>query len=396
MTYQPWRTRLLHFLAKPKTLLLVWILLATFSWMKQYGRGSYNNYKIFKGVFWHTLSEKPLYEEYPDEYFDTNHYGPFFSVLIAPFAVLPNWLGLLLWNLFNVLLLYYAIFKIPIDSQQKVVIGWLSTNELWTSLVNQQSNPLIAASILLSFSFIIKKKDLYAIGYIVAGTLMKLYSIVGLTFFFFSKRKVLFILFGLGWLLLLFVLPMLLSSTNHILHSYQDWFASLSSKDVQNQTSIYQDISLIGLVRRASGYHSLSPLYCIIPGGLFFLWGYLKSNYFTMPGYQLLVLIATMIGVNIFSTGSESSTYIISFVAISLWFTMHKRPYPKVVLYLMVFAFILTSLSPTDLIPSDVRLFIRQYSLKALPCAIIWFYVVWQMITYNKQNSLREEFQVTK
>ena len=50
----------------------------------------HNNYLIFKGVFWHTIQQLPLYVPYPEEYFDMNHYGIFFSGIIAPFAVLPR------------------------------------------------------------------------------------------------------------------------------------------------------------------------------------------------------------------------------------------------------------------------------------------------------------------
>ena len=42
-------------------------------------KGEYNNYLIFRGVFWHTIQQLPLYVSYPHEYFDMNHYGIFFS-----------------------------------------------------------------------------------------------------------------------------------------------------------------------------------------------------------------------------------------------------------------------------------------------------------------------------
>ena len=64
-------------------------------------KGEYNNYLIFKGVFWNTIQQLPLYVPYPQEYLDMNHYGIFFSGIIAPFAVLPNWLGCSLWILAN-------------------------------------------------------------------------------------------------------------------------------------------------------------------------------------------------------------------------------------------------------------------------------------------------------
>lgn len=66
-------------------------------------RGQFNNYLIFDGVFWHTLKQLPLYVAYPEEYFDTNHYGPFFSLIIAPFAILPKWVGCSFWIMANTL-----------------------------------------------------------------------------------------------------------------------------------------------------------------------------------------------------------------------------------------------------------------------------------------------------
>ena len=71
--------------------------------------GKFNNYLIFDGVFWHTFKQLPLYLPYPDEYFDTNHYGILFSAVIAPFALLPKWIGCTLWIMANAAFLYWAI-----------------------------------------------------------------------------------------------------------------------------------------------------------------------------------------------------------------------------------------------------------------------------------------------
>ena len=65
-----------------------------------------NNYLIYKNVFWHTFQEKNLFSIYPTEYFDKNHYGPLFAILIAPFAILPNYIGLILWGMINVSILF--------------------------------------------------------------------------------------------------------------------------------------------------------------------------------------------------------------------------------------------------------------------------------------------------
>jgi len=55
-----------------------------------------------------------LYAQYPLEFFDSNHYGPFFSIIIAPFAVLPHPLGLFFWQVLMALALFVAIRKLPL------------------------------------------------------------------------------------------------------------------------------------------------------------------------------------------------------------------------------------------------------------------------------------------
>ena len=71
---------------------VIWFTLALIAIIVQLakGEGSINNFLIYKGVFWHTFNEQPLYINYPGEYGDSNHYGPLFSLVILPFAILPT------------------------------------------------------------------------------------------------------------------------------------------------------------------------------------------------------------------------------------------------------------------------------------------------------------------
>lgn len=81
--------------------------------------GKYNNYKIFEGVYWHAIEGLTLYGDHYPEYYDSNHYGVLFSLIIAPFALLPEWLGMILWIAGNTALLFYAISRLPLSSTQK-------------------------------------------------------------------------------------------------------------------------------------------------------------------------------------------------------------------------------------------------------------------------------------
>ena len=148
-----------------------------------------NNFLIFRGVFWHTWEQLSLYAAYPAEYGDVNYYGPVFSLLIAPFAVVPEGMGLVMWCVALSLFLYVAVRRSLLTNYQQVFLLWFCAHELLTALFMQQFNVAIAAIILLSFFLIEKERDTSAAFFIVLGTLVKLYGIVGLAFFFFSRHK---------------------------------------------------------------------------------------------------------------------------------------------------------------------------------------------------------------
>jgi len=145
----------------------------------------HNNYLIFKGVFWHTIQQLPLYVPYPEEYFDMNHYGIFFSLLIAPFAILPDALGGILWNLANVGLLVYAFSKLPFSSEKKAWLGWLCLQEYLTAALSFQFNVGLVALIILSAVYIYERKEVQSAMSILVGLFVKIYGIVGLSSFFF-------------------------------------------------------------------------------------------------------------------------------------------------------------------------------------------------------------------
>jgi hypothetical protein len=82
----------------------------------------------------------------------------------------------------------------------------------------------------------------------------------------------------------------------------------------------------------------------------------------------------------LFSTSSESSTYIIAFTGVAVWFVLQPRPYKAWPVFLLAFVLLLSSLSPTDLFPRSIReTWIIPYSLKALPCVLVWFTIAVQL-----------------
>lgn len=366
----------------------LWLLIALLSVIVKLDINDINNYKIFKNVYFHTIDKLPLYKEYPLEYFDHNHYGPIFSIVIAPFAMLPDYVGIPLWSLFNAVILAWAITLLPLKATQINAILWICLHELLTTLLGLQFNPLMTAIIILSFVYIEKAKDFWSAFFIVLGVFVKLYGIVGLAFFFFSKNKIKFILSLIFWSIVMFCLPMLLSSPEYIIQTYKEWFERLVEKNNENAgLNSYQDISLMGIVRRFFQDSSIPNLPFLIGGVFLFGLQYLRIKEYKEVSYRLMLLASVLIFTVIFSSGSESPTYIIAFVGVAIWFVIQPKPISKFYIALLIFALILTSLSPSDLIPKYLKdNFIRPYALKALPCVLIWFAIVYEMLRNKFKN----------
>ena len=370
------------FFSNPRTLFGLWTLLAVVAGLTKIAPHRHNNFLIFRGVFWHTIQKLSLYDFYPAEYNDHNHYGPIFSLVIAPFAVVPDAIGLLLWLVVLALGMYYAVRRLPLEEGRQIFLYWFCAHELLTALQMQQFNIAIAAIIIGSFAAIEKGREVTAAFLIVLGTFVKLYGVVGLAFFFFVKRKPRFILALIGWSVVCFVAPMLISSPEYVVGQYVEWYERLAAKNGENTFSLMQNISLLGMIRKISGSASYSDLLVILPGLALFGLPYLRFGQYRHLAFRYAILSSVLLFVVLFSTGSESSTYIIPFAGIALWYATSPWKRSGWDVALLVFAFVLSSLSPSDLFPRSLReAYVLPYALKALPPTLIWLRLSYELLT---------------
>lgn len=375
------------FLAKPffhdkRTLLWLWTLLPIIATVFKLHRN--NNYLIFRGVFWHTVNQTSLYSAYPNEYFDVNHYGPLFALVVAPFAVMPVWLGMLLWNVVLSLCLYVAISRSQLKYKQQIFIYWFCAETLLTSLFMQQFNIAIAAIIIASYFLIERESDFWAAFLIVLGTFVKLYGVVGLAFFFFSKHKGRFVLSLLLWAVVLFVAPMLISSADYVIGQYHEWYVTLLEKNGENLQSIAQNISLLGMVRRITGNLLYSDLWLIAPALVLFFIPYFRFSQYRNAMFRQTYLASVLLFVVLFSTGSESSSYIIAISGACIWYLSAPWQRNRWDIIFMVLVLMISGFGSSDLYPRCIRHdLIQVYSLKALPCTLVWLKLCYEMMFKN-------------
>jgi hypothetical protein len=360
-------------------IVLLWFSFAFIASVLQVLRHGYNDYLIFKGVFWHLWEQKNLFAEYPHEYFDSNHYGPVFSMLIAPFSILPTWIGAIIWALLQAWILLFAIRRLPVSEKQQLIIVAIAAIDMMTATHNLEFNSMLTAWMILSFVLVEKENDFWATFFIAAGFLVKLYGIGGILFFAFSKHRLKFVLSFLFWLVILFCLPMLFSSPRFIIQSYYDWYDSLIVKNTKNISLVlsggWQDISVMGLIRRVFNI-ALDNLSVLLPAAALIAIPLLRFRHYLSLQFRLSYLAIVLISVVIFSTASESPTYVIAMTGVGIWYVLNMKQHSKEALVLLILALVLTSLSSTEFMPKLAKAYIRAHSLKALPCFLVWLWLI--------------------
>lgn len=363
-----------------RVILVLWLILAVLATILKWHH-SCNNFLIFRGVYHHAVAGLSLYDAYPLEYFDVNHYGPLFSLVIAPFAVLPLVPGLLLWLIALTLSLYYAIARSGFSDDGKIFIYWFCSDALLNALFMQQFNIAIAALLIAAFFLLERKKEFSAAFLIVLGTLVKIYGIVGLAFFFFTPRKGRFILAMAVWSVLLFVAPMLITDPAYVVGQYGEWLSCLVEKNGENLTAYYQNISALGMVRRITGILTYSDLWLIVPALVLFCLPYLRLSQYRHVRFRHTYLASVLLFVVLFSTGSESSSYIIALCGVVIWYISAPYRHSRWDVALMVFVFLLSGMGGSDIWPRALRKgLIQPYALRALPCLIVWLRLSYDLL----------------
>jgi len=371
-------------LAQNKIAATIWFGLVTIALLAALNNHAINNFIIFRQSYFHLIHETNLYVEYISQYWDHYYYSPSFAVLVSPFAFLPTQLGAFAWGILDAGVLYFAIRQIPISAQKQNFILLLSANEMMNAASNLQSNGIMAATIILSFVYILKQKEFNSTAMMILGFFIKLYSITGLAFFFFSKRKKTLIISLLLWVVVFFLIPLLATSPSFLVQSYKDWAEALALKSNFDMTKdMYHnmvDVTIQGMVKRVFNLPNLNKWLFIIPGLLVFGAQYLQYKYFTNHIYRLYILCSVLLFIIVFNTGTESPTYIIGVPAICLWYVLQEKTKWNNIIFIVSIFF--SSFSYSDLFTPYLRNYVMvPYALKVVGCFIVWVTIAYQIFT---------------
>lgn len=348
----------------------------------KYNIGEFNNYDIYKGVFNHLCKQTTLYGFYPGEYADMNHYGILFGLIIAPFAILPDFVGLSLWMVAGCAVMFWGIQKLYIEQKYKNLIALTIVAELFLSVAYQQFSIAMLGMIILSFHYTVKGKNSIATLLILIGAFVKIYTLGALAFFLFAKRKWNYIGWFALWAVVLFALPMVFSSPEYVIEQYYNWYEALMAKNDSNLFSPYQNISILGVFRKISGSSSYSDLWIMASGMILFLLPFLRVSQYKNYNFKLAFLSSVLLFLILFSTGSESCSYLIAMVGVGLWWAITPSGHNWLTTTLFVLC-ILSTVAINLLPPNFHDTVFRTYALKAIPFTLVWLYSIYEMLRYD-------------
>ncbi|MCX6112899.1 MAG: glycosyltransferase family 87 protein [Proteobacteria bacterium] len=339
------------------------------------------NYMTFSTSFWNMFRGiNPYYQvlEYK--------YSPAFCLLMGPMAVLPDWLGAIIWNGINTLILYIGITKLKVENSKKVFILWFIIFEYLTSIQNLQSNVLVTGLILLAFSFFENKKTFWASLVVVLLFFIKIFGAgIGLIFLFYPK-KTRFILYSVLWTLVLVFVPLIVVPWDFFLTLYKSWWSVMST-----DFSASMGVSLMTIFNMLV---NIPKIYIQVAGLVFLLTPiiielirsskpgeFLKSGKFSNYTYRLLFVSSILIWMIIFNHKAESPTYIIAVTGVAIWYVLLNsdrciRSLDKI---FMILVFVFTTLSPTELFPKIIFRFVDYNIVKALPCILVWIKIQYDL-----------------
>ena len=191
---------------------------------------NYNNYLIFKTSASHLFQGQDLYILHPADHFDLYKYSPLFALLMSPFALMPDWMGIIIWNLINLFALIWGLRMMPGLSKKQVnLVLLISFFELIGTLMNEQSNALMSGLMVMGVAFMEKDKPVQATLFLMLSVYIKLFSLVAFMMLLFYPNRIRNILYSAGWFVIFALIPIIFTGWEGLKTSYISWWNMLGN-----------------------------------------------------------------------------------------------------------------------------------------------------------------------
>ena len=343
---------------------LVYVLLAVGVAVQRLVLQKQNVFRIYRWSYFNLLAGVDLYTGHPGQHHDFFRYSPTFALAFAPFAVVPEWLGLAAWNIVNALALYWAVSRLlPRRWAQLVLL--LAMGDLARSMQSCQSNPLVTALMIAAFLSYGGGRLWRGALATASGAAIKIFP-VGAALFALLRRdrwRALGTLAVVGVAIL--VVPAVVIGPHALLDQYVSWMA----REVRHSGKPM--FSVMDLAFAWTDY-SGSRLPIQLTGfALLLLPPLLRRDAVEDPAWRR-TLLCSLLGFSVlFNYGAEPPSFIISTTAIAVWYAAGPRTVPRAAL--VAFTLLMVTGSDLDLWPRTFRLEVMDpLKLRTIPVLLAW------------------------
>lgn len=381
-----------------RNVLILGVLVSIGVSASEFLRGEHANYMIFANStrdFWNGIS--PYSDAWWRHGLDFFLYAPPFSVLFAPFASMPDWLGVFVWNVFNYTLYALSIFTLPrISDKTKAYILLYTLPILGAGQLDFQYNIAIAYMFLFAFTLLETGRGKWAMLIIMASAMTKIYGGFELLLVLLYPKFWKNVMWGALWAILIFMLPVIKLGPSGLFDYYGEWFTRLMQHSGTRPFETFFDIKLLWGDLAVTGIHTqyqahIQLFVIAVITALTFLRLKWRENFNFRVG-----LLAVVTGyVILFGSGTEKHTYIIGLVAyLYWWWSKNNKKTIDKIFYWSIFAIIV--LVPVDVIvPKQVMLFLLwDLDLNKWLFLAAWLYVCYDTFVLcgkSEQNTIKEK-----
>jgi hypothetical protein len=351
-----------------------WLQLMT---LKPYGS---NNFQIFHQSFFHLIHHQQLYVAYPAEHWDYFFYHPVFALLFAPFALMPEKIGLVFWLCFLTVVFFQAVIKIPFKRNFLWVFLVLAIFEFSKNIGHAQPNILNCALMLFAF-FSFEKNNLRLAAFlcVLLFCIKGFGAIVGIMCFLYPNAWK-----TIGYSILFFIIlslsPLCVLSFPELGNHYLDWLNILRGSE------IVESLSLEGFIKFTLQWQQ-GASYLMGVGvallGLSWLSVFVRRQSLTIED-RLVFLSFLLLWVVAFNRATESPTYLYAVVGALILYHFGKPNKIWTVIFCICFYFI--TILPTDLSPRILREWDSQYFFRPLFLLPFLFFALHQFFRAFKSH----------
>ena len=345
-----------------RAVLLLYLVAVAIVTLQRLEMGRHGVYLIFREASIDFLEHRNLYEL--DNTMDYFRYSPTFALAFLPLALLPIWLGVLLWNLLNAFTLYAGLGRLlaprHADAARLIVLG-----DLVRSMQSSQSNALVAALIVAAFIAYERDRPWRAAWAVAAGALIKIFPL-GAGLFALVRRRPARSLGAIAAVLaLLALMPAVTLGLPLLARQYHWWV-------LNERAEVFKPMySVMDLVDAWTGYYWVRwPMQAAGLAGLLIPVA-LRRDCWPSPGWRLRLLASVLVFCVLFNHGAESPSYVIATAGIAIWWAATPRARLRDVA--LGLTLLLSTVGRSSIVPHDFRVDVLDASrAMVLPLLVAW------------------------